>query len=154
MSALLSCAVRLASAFVLFAISAPELSAQASRTGVVKGTGSAAGTKPSSAAGFYTAIQATRGEKVFTAQCVTCHARKDMNSPDFQLKWNGRAVHDLIERLQKDAAWGQVNLAEVLDARRYIGRAPEQTEQFVRHVVEPIRERYRRELGQGVELKV
>ena len=47
-----------------------------------------------------------------------------------------------------------MNLDDVLDARRYVGRAPEQVGIFVDAVVEPIRRRYVRELNQQVELKV
>ena len=35
-----------------------------------------------------------------------------------------------------------IDLADTLDASRYIGRAPEQVDDFVAQVVEPIRERY------------
>jgi adenylosuccinate lyase len=69
------------------------------------------------------------------------------------VKMEGRA-NDLIERLRKDAAFKDVNLGQVLDARQYVGRAPEQVEAFVEKVVGPIRERYKGVLGQRVELKV
>ena len=62
--------------------------------------------------------------------------------------------NDLIDRLKSEPAFAKVNLATVLDARKFVGRAPQQTEAFVKNVVEPIRERYRKELGQDVTLKV
>jgi len=65
----------------------------------------------------------------------------------------GRA-NDLIERLRGDGAFAKVNLAQVMDARQYVGRAPQQVEAFVEKVVGPIRARYRQVLGQQVELKV
>jgi adenylosuccinate lyase len=70
-----------------------------------------------------------------------------------QVKMHGKS-NDLIDRLKSDAAFAKVNLASVLDARKFVGRAPEQTEAFVKNVVEPIRERYGKELGQQVTLKV
>ena len=70
-----------------------------------------------------------------------------------QVKQHGRP-NDLIERLRGDAAFAKVNLDEVLDPRRHIGRAPQQVEAFVRDVIEPIRQRYAREIGRAVELKV
>ncbi len=70
-----------------------------------------------------------------------------------QVKMHGKP-NDLIDRLKSEPAFAKVNLATVLDARKFVGRAPEQTEAFVKNVVEPIRERYRKELGQDVTLKV
>src|SRR5688572_27337246 len=69
------------------------------------------------------------------------------------VKMEGRP-NDLIERLRKDPAFANVNLGQVMDARKYVGRAPEQVGVFVEKVVRPIRERYREVLGQRVELKV
>jgi adenylosuccinate lyase len=70
-----------------------------------------------------------------------------------QVKQHGRA-NDLIERLKADAAFARVRFDEVLDPRRYVGRAPQQVEAFVRDVVEPIRRRYANELSRDVELRV
>lgn len=58
-----------------------------------------------------------------------------------QVKEHGRA-NDLIERLRSDDAFAGVDLDATLDASRYIGRAPEQVDAFVRDIVEPIRERF------------
>lgn len=63
-----------------------------------------------------------------------------------QVKEHGRP-NDLIERLQGDPLFASVDLSATLDARRYIGRAPEQVDAFLRDVVEPIRERYREDLA-------
>lgn len=58
--------------------------------------------------------------------------------------------NDLIERLRKDPAFKSVHhlLTEdqLLDPMKYIGRSVEQTERFLREVVEPLRERYGEEL--------
>ncbi|QDT29595.1 Adenylosuccinate lyase [Gimesia panareensis] len=63
--------------------------------------------------------------------------------------------NDLIERLQKDPAFAGCDLASALDARKYIGRAPEQVDAFVAEIVDPVRQRYQTDLGQTVEdLKV
>jgi len=70
-----------------------------------------------------------------------------------QVKQHGKA-NDLIERLQGDPAFKLVKLDEVLDARRFIGRAPQQVDRFVAEVVEPIRARYQTNLGAAAELKV
>ncbi len=63
--------------------------------------------------------------------------------------------NDLIERLSKDDAFAKIDLAATLDARRYIGRSPEQVDQFITALVDPIREKYASELGDDAEeLKV
>ncbi|MCR9231004.1 MAG: adenylosuccinate lyase [bacterium] len=63
--------------------------------------------------------------------------------------------NDLIERLQKDPAFAGCDLASALDARKYIGRAPEQVDAFVAEIVDPVRQRYQADLDQSVEdLKV
>jgi len=70
-----------------------------------------------------------------------------------QVKMHGRA-NDLIERLKDDDRFKDVSWDHVINPAAFIGRAPQQTERFISTVVGPIRERYREELGQRVELKV
>lgn len=70
-----------------------------------------------------------------------------------QVKQEGRP-NDLIQRLRQDPAFAQVDLDDVLDASRYVGRAPQQVERFIDQIVAPVRARYRSVLGQKVELKV
>jgi adenylosuccinate lyase len=70
-----------------------------------------------------------------------------------EVKLNGRP-NDLIVRLKSDPAFKGINLDDVLDASKYVGRAPEQVDSFIADVVRPIRERYAQELGQQAELKV
>ena len=71
-----------------------------------------------------------------------------------EVKEHGRK-NDLLERLRGDSAFGQVDLADVLKAENYIGRAPEQVDEFLRDVVGPINRKYGRYAKAGsVELKV
>jgi len=70
-----------------------------------------------------------------------------------EVKLHGRP-NDLLRRLAADPTFAGINLSDVMDPARFVGRAPRQVEQFVEQVVQPIRHRYRRELGQAVELKV
>ena len=58
-----------------------------------------------------------------------------------QVKEHGR-VNDLLDRLKGDSAFASVDLSNALDARRFVGRAPEQVDAFIANVVEPIRQRY------------
>jgi adenylosuccinate lyase len=70
-----------------------------------------------------------------------------------EVKQHGRP-NDLIARLQADDSFAKLNFDKVLDPRAYVGRAPEQVDEFVRAVVAPIRKRYQGELDRKVELKV
>ncbi|MBT5018380.1 adenylosuccinate lyase [Planctomicrobium sp.] len=73
---------------------------------------------------------------------------------DKQVKEHGKE-HDLIARLENDPLFANVNLGAALDARLYIGRAPEQVDEFLGDVVSPIREKYSELLGgDAAELKV
>ena len=62
--------------------------------------------------------------------------------------------NDLIERLKNDAAFKKVNFAAVMKPQNYVGRAPQQTDEFVKELVLPIRRKYRKQLDRKVELKV
>lgn len=61
---------------------------------------------------------------------------------------------ELFEQLQQEPLFAKVDFAEVLDARQYVGRSPEQVEEFIKAEVTPIRQRYHAHLGQEAELKV
>jgi adenylosuccinate lyase len=62
--------------------------------------------------------------------------------------------NDLMDRLRADPAFSDVDLGSVLEPSRYVGRAPQQVEEFVRTVVMPIRQRYPAASSQSAELKV
>lgn len=63
--------------------------------------------------------------------------------------------NDLLQRLQSDPAFATVDLSSTLDARRFVGRAPEQVDAFVAQVIDPIRARYASDLNQAAdELRV
>ena len=65
-------------------------------------------------------------------------------------------VNDLLERIAGDPAFGLTlpELETVSDPARYVGRAPEQTEEFLREEVAPVLEKYRDDLGVTVEIRV
>ncbi len=46
---------------------------------------------------------------------------------------------DLIARLQADPMFAGLNLAKELDPIRFVGRSPEQVDEFVMQEVEPVR---------------
>ena len=50
--------------------------------------------------------------------------------------------NDLIERLQGDPAFDKVNVDAELEPHLYVGRAPEQVDEFLAEQIEPIRKKY------------
>ena len=50
--------------------------------------------------------------------------------------------NDLLERLKKDDAFTGVDFNEALKPEKFVGRAPQQVDEFLRETVEPIRKRY------------
>lgn len=70
-----------------------------------------------------------------------------------EVKQHGKP-NDLLERLKQEPVFANVNLDDVLDASLYIGRAPQQVEQFIADVVEPVRHRYPGLDDVDIDLKV
>ncbi|NNM84391.1 MAG: adenylosuccinate lyase [Phycisphaerales bacterium] len=70
-----------------------------------------------------------------------------------QVKQHGKE-NDLISRLKNDSAFASVDVGRIMDARRYIGRSPQQVDEFISQTVGPIRQRYTANLGRKVALKV
>jgi adenylosuccinate lyase len=70
-----------------------------------------------------------------------------------QVKEQGKG-NDLIARLRTDGHFAKVDLGNVLDAGKYVGRAPEQVEEFLAEVVGPIRKRYPEVTTMAAELRV
>lgn len=70
-----------------------------------------------------------------------------------QVKQHGKE-NDLLERLKKDPAFAQIDFKKVLNPKAYIGRSPQQVDEFVADVVTPVRRKYRKALNKKVELKV
>lgn len=62
--------------------------------------------------------------------------------------------NDLLGRLADDPAFRQVDIAATVDARKYVGRAPQQVAAFLRDVANPIRRKHRGVLGMSADLEV
>ena len=67
-----------------------------------------------------------------------------------QVKEYGKA-NDLIERMAGDAAFARIDLTGALDPAKFVGRAPEQVDDFVAEIVEPIRQKYANQLNATTE---
>jgi mono/diheme cytochrome c family protein len=48
---------------------------------------------------YYTAEQATRGQRTFTSICSTCHGRNEFTGPIFGLTWRAEPVGNLFEHV-------------------------------------------------------
>jgi len=70
------------------------------------------------------------------------HIRRHSQEAALVVKQQGGA-NDLLDRLKKEPAFAKVDFAKALDASQFVGRAPEQVDEFLAEVVQPIRERYR-----------
>ncbi len=68
----------------------------------------------------------------------------------------GDGENDLLDRIASDPVFGVTleELESMLEPRRYVGRAPEQTAEFLSEQVYPVLERYKDKLGIKVEITV
>jgi adenylosuccinate lyase len=72
--------------------------------------------------------------------------RRHSQAAALRVKQEGQA-NDLLDRLRADPAFAELDLTAVLNPQHFVGRAPEQVDEFLAEVVEPIRQRY---AGSGV----
>lgn len=63
-------------------------------------------------------------------------------------------ANDLIERLAKDSAFAGIDFAAAMNPAQFVGRAPQQVDEFLRDVIAPIRARYPDADQATAELKV
>jgi adenylosuccinate lyase len=66
----------------------------------------------------------------------------------------GALRNDLLERLQSDVAFVCVDFKALTARGSFIGRAPQQVDEFIQQEVAPIRQRYPHALGQAAEVAV
>ena len=80
------------------------------------------------------------------------HERIRVHSVDAakEVKVHGRE-NDLMLRLATDPAFPEFDLQASIDPQQFIGRAPEQVDDFIAQFVQPIREKYRDALASGTE---
>jgi adenylosuccinate lyase len=60
----------------------------------------------------------------------------------------------ILEQLRSDPAFAQVDFDQVLNAGGFVGRAPEQVDQLIREVVDPIRQKYSQLVDQQAEIHI
>jgi adenylosuccinate lyase len=79
--------------------------------------------------------------------------RRHSQAAGAQVKEHG-GENDLLARLAKEPAFAKVNLQAALDPAQYVGRAPEQVDEFVAEVIGPIRAKYPSAKSGSEELRV
>lgn len=69
------------------------------------------------------------------------HIRQHSQAAAAVVKSEGKP-NDLLKRLAEDDAFAGIDLHAAMDARQFVGRAPEQVDEFIAEVIEPIRSKY------------
>jgi adenylosuccinate lyase len=81
-------------------------------------------------------------------ECVRRHS----HAVTARLKQGG--ANDLVQQLRADPLLARVDFDAVLDQGQFVGRAPQQVDEFVAAEIEPIRQRYRHLLDQRADVTV
>jgi adenylosuccinate lyase len=92
---------------------------------------------------------AAGGDRQELHECIRRHS---LDAAAVVKEQGGR--NDLLDRLGADPALAGVDLGAVLEPLQFVGRAPEQVDEFIAEVIEPVRMKYPvRETG-AAEIKV
>ncbi len=64
-------------------------------------------------------------------------------------------ANDLIDRIKSDALFAKIakNIDKIMDPIKFVGRAPEQVDEFLKNEVEPVLKKYKSELSVGERKK-
>jgi adenylosuccinate lyase len=71
------------------------------------------------------------------------HIRQHSHAVTAKIKDGSGSSRELIDRIQNDAAFSALNLSQLLQPGNFVGRAPQQVDEFLVSEVEPIRRCYR-----------
>jgi adenylosuccinate lyase len=96
-----------------------------------------------------------KGRKAPTGDRQELHEiiRKHSQAAAMEVKMHGRP-NDLLQRLEGEPAFANVDFRKALDAKRFVGLAPQQVDHFVRTVVGPIVRRHASVRNKQVTLSV
>jgi adenylosuccinate lyase len=95
------------------------------------------------------AAVAQGGDRQELHECIRRHS----HTVTERLKASG-GRNDLLDRLRTDPLFAKVDFDAVLKEGYFVGRSPEQVDEFIAQEVQPIRERYRALLGQRADVAV
>ena len=99
--------------------------------------------------------RSARGKQIRTGDRQALHEliRRHSQAAALEVKMHGRP-NDLLQRLQNDPAFANVDFRKALDAKRFVGLAPQQVDHFVRTVIGPILRRHSSVRNKQVYLSV
>ena len=83
------------------------------------------------------AAVAAGGDRQDLHERIRCHSQDAARA----VKQEGKP-NDLLDRLAGDPAFAKVNVNAAMHPSQFVGRAPEQVDEFIAEIVEPIRRRY------------
>jgi adenylosuccinate lyase len=89
------------------------------------------------------------GDRSVLHEVIRRHAQKAARA----VKEGGRP-NDLLDRLSADPAFEGIDVRAAANPKHYVGRAPQQVDDFVRTYVTPIRRRHRKALNLSADLEV
>ncbi len=95
------------------------------------------------------AAVAAGGDRQELHEIIRRHSQAAAN----RVKLEGRP-NDLLERLAAEPALAAIDLAEVLDAGQFVGRAPQQVDEFVATKVAAVRQKYPQALSMSGSVRV
>jgi adenylosuccinate lyase len=81
------------------------------------------------------------------------HIRQHSHAVTARLK-AGESRNDLLDRLRADPAFAGIDFDRILERGLFVGRAPQQVDEFIDQEVAPIRKQYQDLLGQDMGLDV
>lgn len=85
----------------------------------------------------------------------TIHEAIRQHSREASLVVNEQGLpNDLLDRLKQDSSFAGVDIDQLVDPRAFVGRAPEQVDEFLRDIIEPIRLRYADQEVLAADIKV
>ena len=94
-----------------------------------------------------------RGRKSGDRQDLHERIRRHSLAAAQEVKTFGRS-NDLMARLAEDSAFSGVDLKDILEARRFIGRSGEQVDGFIKNHVRPVLTRHAKARNKPVSLSV
>ncbi|MFH1921893.1 MAG: adenylosuccinate lyase [Planctomycetota bacterium] len=95
------------------------------------------------------AAVAAGGDRQDLHERIRCHSQA---AADVVKKEGGR--NDLLDRLAADGAFAGVDLASTLAPSQFVGRAPEQVDEFLADVIAPIRAKYPETSASDADVRV